>query len=110
MDTDRNTVLLVEDDPDVRDVLRDQIAGLGYNVLVASDGREALSQTEHGQRIDLLFTDIVMPGGLNGLELARQLRGRLPTLNVIYTTGYSDKIVAQSGQLEDVPNAAIAVR
>ncbi|MFP6772069.1 MAG: ATP-binding protein [Alphaproteobacteria bacterium] len=101
VDTDRNTVLLVEDDPYVCDALRDQIAGLGYNVLVASDDREALSQSEHGQRIDLLFTDIVMPGGLNGLELARQLRGRLPTLNVIYTTGYSDEIVAQTGQLED---------
>lgn len=100
-DTDRSTILLVEDDPDIRDALRDQIVGLGYNVVVASDGTEALSQSEHGQRIDLLFTDIVMPGGLNGQELAGRLRRRLPTLNVIYTTGYSDEIVAQTGQLED---------
>jgi len=96
-----NTVLLVEDDPDVREALRDQISNLGYNVVVATDGSDALSRTGHGQPIDLLFTDIVMPGGLNGLELARQLRGRLPMLNVIYTTGYSDDIVAQSGQLEE---------
>ena len=61
-DTDRSTILLVEDDPDIRDALRDQIVGLGYNVVVASDGTEALSQSEYGQRIDLLFTDIVMPG------------------------------------------------
>ena len=70
-------------------------------MVVASDGTEALSQSEHGQRIDLLFTDIVMPGSLNGQELAGRLRRRLPTLNVIYTTGYSDEIVAQTGQLED---------
>ncbi|MFP6696825.1 MAG: response regulator [Alphaproteobacteria bacterium] len=61
-DTDRSTILLVEDDPDIRDALRDQIVGLGYNVVVASDGTESLSQSERGQRIDLLFTDIVMPG------------------------------------------------
>ncbi len=96
-----NTVLLVEDDADVRASLADQISGLGYHVIEASDGVEALSQFEISPRVDLLLTDVVMPGGLNGLDLARQLRELQPDLHVIYTTGYSDDIVAQSGQMED---------
>ncbi|MBT4489835.1 MAG: response regulator [Rhodospirillaceae bacterium] len=98
---DRKTILLVEDDADVRAALRDQITKLGYRVIEAADGAEALSQAEQKQNIDLLFSDIVMPGNLNGLELARQLRRRLPILHVIYTTGYSDDIVAQTGHLDD---------
>ncbi len=102
---DGKTVLLVEDDADVRAALRDQITALGYLVMEANDGDDALSKTKNGLDVDLLFTDIVMPGKINGLELARQLRGQIPGLRVIYTTGYSDEIVSQSGQLDE--NAVI---
>ena len=98
---DQRTILLVEDDTDVRGSLCDQLTDLGYRVIEAEDGHDALALFDGSERIDLLFTDIVMPGGINGLDLARRLREHLPALNVIYTTGYSDDILAKSGPLDD---------
>lgn len=76
------------------------VSALGYRVVEAEDGNGALALMDGTRRIDLLFADIVMPGGLNGLDLARRLRDLQPALNVIFTTGYSDDIVAQAGQLD----------
>ncbi|MFP6746022.1 MAG: ATP-binding protein, partial [Alphaproteobacteria bacterium] len=95
------TILLVEDDADVRESLAGQLTRLGYRVIEAEDGAAALAAMAGGQRIDLLFTDVVMPGGMSGLELARQRLPHRPELKVLYTTGYSEDVVAETGQMED---------
>jgi len=83
-------ILLVEDDADVRMVARDVLEASGYQVWEASDGLEALNIWKaNAPQIDLLLTDIIMPGGLNGQELADRLRGERPGLKVILMSGYS---------------------
>jgi signal transduction histidine kinase/CheY-like chemotaxis protein len=81
-------VLVVEDEPDVRRLSVETLRELGYAVSEASDAAEALQSLAARPRADLLFTDIVMPG-MNGLQLAEQARAALPTLKVLYTTGYA---------------------
>jgi len=95
------TILVVEDDPDVRAfsviVLRD----LGYRVLEAGDGRAALEMLSHAATpIDLLFTDVVMPGGLNGPALVALAMQRFPRLKILYASGYSRDAIAHGGQVE----------
>ena len=74
------TILLVEDDEDVRTTTADMLWALGYNVLQAKDGDAALVIIESGILIDLLFTDVVMPGSLRAPELAHKARERMPGL------------------------------
>ena len=93
-------ILLVEDYADVRGSLAGQLSSLGYGVIEADDGVKALAIAADVPRIDLLFTDIVMPGGLSGLDLARQLQQQRPDLRVLYTTGYSAEIGSEAGQLD----------
>lgn len=95
------TILLVEDDADVQQAFAFQLTSLGYDLIEAQNGADALAIVESGRSFDLLFTDIVMPGGLSGIDLAQRLRQLQPDLKVIFTTGYSDEIVAGSGPLED---------
>ncbi|MDP6831797.1 MAG: PAS domain S-box protein [Alphaproteobacteria bacterium] len=95
------TILLVEDDMDVRTALAEQLTDLGYRVIEAENGVKALAMLENGVAVDLLFTDVVMPGGLSGLDLARRARTRWPELKVLYATGYSEEVVADAGQPED---------
>jgi PAS domain S-box-containing protein len=84
------TVLLVEDDPAVRLVATKALARLGYRVLVATNGREAVGiWSEHMGEIRLLLTDMVMPGGMGGAEIARVFRESKPSLRVIFMSGYS---------------------
>jgi CheY-like chemotaxis protein len=85
---DHPTILVVDDDPDVRDYAETVLAGCGYDVLTASDGDGALALLRSGRRIDLLFTDIVMPG-LDGFEVARRAVAETPTLRVLFTSGYA---------------------
>jgi signal transduction histidine kinase/ActR/RegA family two-component response regulator len=85
---DGETVLVVEDEADVRRLSVETLRELGYLVHEAADGREALKVLAQLPRVDLLFTDIVMPG-LNGFQLARQARGMRPGLKVLLTTGYA---------------------
>ena len=82
-------VLVVDDDPDVRGVAVLALRELGYTVLEAENAGHALARLAGGERIDLLFTDIVMPGGLNGLELAREGVRLRPELRVLYASGYA---------------------
>jgi PAS domain S-box-containing protein len=90
-------ILLVEDDADVRVVMRGVLEASGYQVWEAADGMEALSiWKSKASQIDLLLTDIVMPGGLNGWELAERLREERPVLNVILMSGYSPDIAGKS--------------
>jgi len=91
------TVLLVEDEEMVRELISETLRGLGYTVLEAPDGQEALSvsETHHGT-IHLLITDVVMPG-MNGLELARRLKSIRPYLLLLFMSGYSEEAVNELG-------------
>jgi len=83
------TVLVVEDNAALRRVVTRQLAELGYRVLAAEDAVAGLRLMEQ-QSIDLLLTDVVMPGGINGRELARRARQRWPGIRVIFTSGFSE--------------------
>jgi len=87
------TILLVEDEPALRHSVRTTLARLGYRVIEAATGRDALEiWAQRRQEIHLLLTDLVMPGGVNGQELAERLREQNPALRVVYTSGYSADI------------------
>ena len=83
------TILFVEDDPMVHRNTGLQLAGLGYTAIAADNAAKALALVEGGCMPDLLFTDVVMPGGMNGRQLAMKLRERWPKLRVLYTSGYA---------------------
>ena len=97
--TAHQTILLVEDNPEVAKVGMFLLQEFGYRVALAEDARQALSLVGDGATIDLVFSDIVMPGGFNGVDLARTLRRRFPQLPVLLTTGYSTEAdeAAQEG-------------
>ncbi len=94
------TVLVVEDDEDVRQTVVDMLNDLGYRVLQARDAQSALAILESGVAIDLLFTDVVMPGPLRSPELARKARERLPKLAVLFTSGYTQNAIVHGGRLD----------
>jgi PAS domain S-box-containing protein len=97
VETRGETILVVEDDNDVRTLVSDVLEFNGYRVLVASNGPMALDLVyRHRGRIDLLLSDIVMPG-MNGCELARQMRLRSPQLRVLYISGYTGDILTRYG-------------
>jgi CheY-like chemotaxis protein len=83
------TILVVEDDPDVREMMVGILSDLGYQTLVATNGPEALAILNDGHSVDLLFTDIVMPAGMSGTELARQASRLRPDLKVLLSSGYA---------------------
>ena len=87
--TGGETILLVEDDPMVRGHTETQLVALGYRVISAENANDAMDRVNNGTMPDLLFTDIVMPGPMNGRQLADHLRERWPTLKVLYTSGFS---------------------
>lgn len=94
------TVLVVEDDEQVRGTVIELLTDLGYRVLRASDATSALHVIESGVPIDLLFTDVVMPGQLKSPELARLARERLPHLAVLFTSGYTENSIVHGGRLD----------
>ena len=87
---DRCRVLYVEDHPQLRARIEARLAGMGLAVVAAPDGQAALDVLDRGERFDLLFTDVVMPGGVDGIRLADAARRRLPDIRILYTTGYAD--------------------
>ncbi len=82
-------ILLVEDEPQLRRYVHSQLSKLGYDVLEAEAGPSALQILESDPKIDLLFTDLIMPGGMNGFDLVRRARSIAPHLKVLLTTGYA---------------------
>ncbi|WP_435870019.1 response regulator [Eleftheria terrae] len=94
------TVLVVEDDEAVRDTAVALLADLGYVVLKAKDASSALTVIDSGVPIDLLFTDVVMPGPLRSPELARKARERLPNISVLFTSGYTENSIVHGGRLD----------
>lgn len=94
------TILLVEDDEAVQKVAISLLTSLGYNVLHADCGSDALRLLAEHESIDLMFTDIVMPGGMTGTELGKRALTQRPDLKVLYTSGYTDTTVFDDGLLE----------
>ena len=93
-------ILVVEDDTLVRAHVTSLLGGLGYTVSGAQDGREALEILQREPKIALLFTDVVMPGGLNGRELAEEALRRRPDIRVLYTSGYTEDAIVHHGRLD----------
>jgi CheY-like chemotaxis protein len=94
------TVLVVEDDPAVQRTVVEMLGSLGYRVLKADNATAALVIVQSGMPIDLLFTDVVMPGPLRSPELARQAKAHLPGLAVLFTSGYTQNAIVHGGRLD----------
>ncbi|MDQ0322627.1 PAS domain S-box-containing protein [Pararhizobium capsulatum DSM 1112] len=94
------TILVVEDDDEVRDTVVETLSDLGYKVLKAPNAEAALIIVEAGMAIDLLFTDVVMPGKLKSTELAKKARERQPDIAVLYTSGYTENSIVHGGRLD----------
>ncbi len=94
------TVLVVEDDPAVQSTVIDTLTGLGYDVLKANDALQALAVIGSGARIDLLFTDVVMPGPIRSPDMVRQAKQLLPALKVLFTSGYTQNAIVHGGRLD----------
>ncbi|MBB94725.1 MAG: hypothetical protein CML68_09000 [Rhodobacteraceae bacterium] len=87
-DGDGRTVLLVEDEPDLLDMVSDMLTELGYRVIPARNGTMAMGIVDSGEDFDLLLSDIVMPGGMDGTDLAVQVRNRFPNRGIVLMSGY----------------------
>ena len=95
------TILVAEDDEGVRATVVELLLELGYRVLKSKDAASALTVIESGVPIDLLFTDVVMPGTLKSLELARIARQHLPGIAVLFTSGYTQNVITYGDRLEE---------
>ena len=93
-------ILVVEDDPLVRQYVITQLVGLGYRAIPAANADEALLLIDQGTACDLLFTDVIMPGSRNGRELAGEVMQRRPGVKVLYTSGYSQSAIIHNGRLD----------
>jgi signal transduction histidine kinase/CheY-like chemotaxis protein/HAMP domain-containing protein len=94
------TILVVEDDALVRNFVVAQLHSLGYKTMPAGNGSDALLQIEHGAIFDLLLTDVIMPGGINGRQLADIVVARRPSVKVLYTSGYTENAIMHHGRLD----------
>jgi PAS domain S-box-containing protein len=94
-------ILAVDDNPDVLATVVVQLQGLGYRVREADSARSALEILDSAERIDLLFTDVIMPGGLDGKELASKARARRPDLKVVFTSGFPGTATGPGTKFDD---------
>jgi len=91
------TILVVEDQPDIAALAEAILSGSGYRVVTAATADDALALIDRGARVDLLFSDLIMPGAMNGVMLAREARRRLPGLRVLLATGFAAELAGQEG-------------
>jgi CheY-like chemotaxis protein len=96
----RKTVLVVDDEPTVRMLVAEVLEDLGYAVLEAADGAGGLAVLRSDARLDLLVTDVGLPGGMNGRQVAEAGRGVRPGLKVLFITGYAENAVVGNGHLD----------
>jgi signal transduction histidine kinase len=94
------SILIVEDDALVREYVVTQIKRFGYHTLAASNAVEGLAIINGPERIDLLFTDVIIPGGMNGRQFATEALRRRPALKVLYTSGYTENAIVHHGRLD----------
>lgn len=105
MDPNKQTIFVVEDEPTLRALVRKVLERSGYQVVEAPSGLAALEiWTEKKPHVDLLLTDMVMPDGISGRQLAEKLKAENPSLKVIFTTGYSPDLMGQDFILKDGVN------
>ena len=95
------TVLIAEDEFIVRLTIAEFLRDAGYNVIEAGNADEALEVFQSGQPVDLLFTDVRMPGSMDGCELAKQVRAKWPATQIILTSGYSEGLLTARSVTED---------
>ncbi len=93
-------ILVVEDDTALLTVGEEALRALGYSVLSATDAEQALEILDTNPEIDLLFTDVVLPGGVSGVELSREVLRRRPELKILFTSGYTANASGHSGALD----------
>src|SRR5262249_58997239 len=96
----QETILAVEDDALVRNYVVAQLRSLGYRALTAKNAVEALAIIDGDEHIDLLFTDVIMPGAMNGRQLADEAVVRRPALKVLFTSGYTENAIVHHGRLD----------
>jgi CheY-like chemotaxis protein len=96
----RETILIVEDDTLVRQYVTAQLQGLGYGTLEAANAAEALAIAGSGANFDLLFTDVIMPGAMNGRQLVDEALKRRPGLKTLFTSGYTENAIVHHGRLD----------
>ena len=94
------TILVVEDDAEVRSIATEMLRELGYKVLTAKDAASAVPILESGMKIDLLFTDVVMPGPIRSPELARKAKELIPSIAILFTSGYTENAIVHGGRLD----------
>lgn len=98
------SILVVDDSPETTNIAREALSGLGYHVVAAHSGEDALALAEQAQAaghpFDLVFSDVLMTGGINGVVLAERLRERMPTMPVVLTTGYNDEMTQDGPRVE----------
>ena len=92
-------MLVVEDDISVRQMAVDMLTSLGYRTVEAGDGVEALGLLDKAEPISLLFSDVVLPGPMSGVELAEQARQKQPDIKVLYCSGYTRDALLEDGYL-----------
>ncbi len=97
----RATILVVEDEPLLRDSASQLLESLGYRVLAVADGANALEILSKGEKIDVLFSDVVLPGGMTGEMLAKQVKQRHPKVKILLTSAYSREVLIAQGRLVD---------
>ena len=95
-------ILVVEDDENVRNVPVNILRSQGYEIVEAADAREAIEHLETGRPCDLLFADVVLPGGMSGVELVEEAKRIRPGIKVLHTTGYAENAVMRRGELVEV--------
>jgi two-component system, cell cycle sensor histidine kinase and response regulator CckA len=101
----RKTIFVVEDEPTLRALVRKVLERYGYEVIESASGLAALELwTKTNPHVDLLLTDMVMPDGISGLQLARKLKAENPGLKVIFTTGYSAELMGKDFEIKEGVN------
>ncbi len=95
------TVLVVEDDANLRELAVKSVSSLGYNVIEAADGPAALAILDNNVHIDILFTDVVLPKGMNGVALSQTVVERRPSVRVLFTSGYTENAIVHNGVVDD---------
>ncbi|MCZ6481941.1 MAG: response regulator [Alphaproteobacteria bacterium] len=95
------TVLVVEDDDDARATLAAMVTELGYRVVEAENGASALPILEQERPVNILLSDVIMPGGMSGVDLAKAARKRRPDIRVLFVSGYDRMVIAQATRYDD---------
>ncbi len=95
------TVLVVEDDDDARATLAAMVTELGYRVVEAENGASALPILEQERPVNILLSDVIMPGGMSGVDLAKAARKRRPDIRVLFVSGYDRMVIARATRYDD---------